>query len=129
MSGRAADRRTADRRSRERRTAGHKLEVILDVTRRLMSVTDLTSLLHLMAEATRELLAADRATIFIVDADRGELWSRVALGANEIRIPLGTGIAGTVANTGEAINIPDAYATRVSIPSPTSRAATRRRAS
>ncbi|MEO8632555.1 MAG: HD domain-containing phosphohydrolase [Chloroflexota bacterium] len=106
MSGRPADRRAADRR----RTAGHRLEVILDVTRRLMSVTDLGSLLHLMAEATRELLAADRATIFIVDHDRAELWSRVALGTSEIRIPLGTGLAGTVAQTGEVINIPDAYA-------------------
>jgi HD-GYP domain-containing protein (c-di-GMP phosphodiesterase class II) len=106
MSGRPVDRRTGDRR----RNAGHRLEVILDVTRRLMSVTDLTSLLQLMAEATRELLASDRATIFIVDPDRGELWSRIALGTGEIRIPLGTGIAGTVAQTGVVINIPDAYA-------------------
>src|SRR6267143_2464508 len=100
----------AERRGRERRTTGHRLEVILDVTRHLMSVTDLGSLLQLIAEATRELLAADRATIFIVDLDRGQLWSRVALGTDEIRIPLGTGIAGTVAQTGEVINIPDAYA-------------------
>jgi len=106
MSDTTADRRSADRR----RTAGHRLDVILDVTRRLMSVTDLDSLLQLIAEATRELLAADRATIFIVDGERGELWSRVALGTSEIRIPLGTGIAGTVAQTGEIINIPDAYA-------------------
>ncbi|HKY51241.1 MAG TPA: GAF domain-containing protein, partial [Candidatus Limnocylindria bacterium] len=106
----ALDRRAAERRGRERRTAGHRLDVILDVTRRLMAVTDLDALLQAIAEATRELLAADRATIFIVDRDRGELWSRVALGTGEIRIPLGTGIAGTVAETGEVINIPDAYA-------------------
>jgi putative nucleotidyltransferase with HDIG domain len=106
MSGAPAERRAGERR----RTAGHRLEVILDVTRRLMSVTDLTSLLLLMAEATRELLASDRATIFIVDPDRGELWSRIALGTGEIRIPIGTGIAGTVAQTGEVINIADAYA-------------------
>ena len=106
MSGAAAERRAGERR----RNAGHRLEVILDVTRRLMSVTDLTSLLQLMAEATRELLASDRATIFIVDPDRGELWSRIALGTGEIRIPIGTGIAGTVAQTGEVINIADAYA-------------------
>jgi HD-GYP domain-containing protein (c-di-GMP phosphodiesterase class II) len=102
--------RSAERRGRERRTAGHRLEVILDVTRRLMAVTDLDALLQAIAEATRELLASDRATIFIVDRDRGELWSRVALGTGEIRIPVGTGIAGTVAETGEVINIPDAYA-------------------
>jgi putative nucleotidyltransferase with HDIG domain len=106
MSGAAAERRAGERR----RTAGHRLEVILDVTRHLMSVTDLTALLQLMAEATRELLACDRATIFIVDHDRGELWSRIALGTGEIRIPIGTGIAGTVAQTGDVINIPDAYA-------------------
>ena len=106
MSDTPAERRTGDRR----RKAGHRLEVILDVTRRLMSVTDLTALLQLMAEATRELLASDRATIFIVDPDRGELWSRIALGTSEIRIPLGSGIAGTVAKTGEVINIRDAYA-------------------
>lgn len=100
----------AARRGRERRTAGHRLEVILDVTRRLMSVTDLDALLQLIAEDTRELLASDRATIFIVDRDRGELWSRIALGTDEIHIPLGTGIAGSVAETGEVINIPDAYA-------------------
>lgn len=106
MSGAPAERRAGERR----RTAGHRLEVILDVTRRLMSVTDLTPLLQLMAEATRELLASDRATIFIVDPDRGELWSRIALGTGEIRVPIGTGIAGTVAQTGAVINIPDAYA-------------------
>ncbi len=74
-----------------------------------MSVTDLDALLKTMAEATASLLAADRATIFVVDRERNELWSRVALGAGEIRFPVGRGIAGTVAQTGEAINIADAY--------------------
>jgi len=83
--------------------------VILDITRRLMSVTDLDALLHTMAESTASLLSADRATIYVVDQERNELWSRVALGAGEIRFPVGRGIAGIVAATGETINIPDAY--------------------
>jgi hypothetical protein len=98
-----------DRRAIDRRTAGQRLDVILDITRRLMSVTDLDALLLAMAEATASLLAADRATIFVVDRERNELWSRVALGAGEIRFPVGRGIAGSVALTGQAINIPDAY--------------------
>ena len=106
-----AERRRDERRARpDRRSAGQRLDVILDITRRLMTVTDLDALLLTMATATADLLAADRATIFIVDRDRGELWSRVALGAGEIRFPLGIGIAGSVAQTGETINIPDAYA-------------------
>lgn len=75
-----------------------------------MSETDLDDLLHLIAETTTQMLDADRATIFVVDHDRGELWSRVALGSDEeIRFPVGLGIAGTVAATGDVINIPDAY--------------------
>src|SRR5439155_21598354 len=103
------ERRAAERRSQDRRSAGQRLEVILDITRQLMAVTDLDALLHTMAEQTANLLGADRATIYVIDRERNELWSRVALGAGEIRFPIGRGIAGTVAQTGETINISDAY--------------------
>ena len=109
---RAAERRTKLRRTTDRKvTTGSRLDVILDVTRRLMSITDLDALLRDMAEATTQLLDSDRATIFIVDRERNEIWSRVALGtgSDEIRQAVGVGIAGTVAETGETINIPDAY--------------------
>jgi putative nucleotidyltransferase with HDIG domain len=98
-----------DRRVSDRRSPAQRLEIILDVTRRLMSVTDLDALLQTMAESAAHMLAADRATIYVVDSVRDELWSRVALGADEIRIPIGRGIAGTVARTGETINLPNAY--------------------
>jgi HD-GYP domain-containing protein (c-di-GMP phosphodiesterase class II) len=106
------DRRRQPRRQTDRKvTAGSKLDLILDVTRRLMSITDLDALLRDMATTTTQLLDADRATIFIVDRERGEIWSRVALGtgAGEIRQAIGVGIAGLVAATGDTINIPDAY--------------------
>jgi len=105
-------RRRQSRRKTDRTvTAGSKLDLILDVTRRLMSITNLDALLRDMATVTTQLLDADRATIFIVDRERGEIWSRVALGtgAGEIRQAIGVGIAGLVAATGETVNIPDAY--------------------
>ncbi|MEP7003091.1 MAG: HD domain-containing phosphohydrolase [Chloroflexota bacterium] len=116
------ERRNADRRAKERaerraserrRGAGRRdLDMLLDVTRRLMTVTDLDALLRLIAEATVAMVQAERASIYIVDRDRQEYWSRVATGkgVGEIRFPLGVGIAGTVAKTGETISIPDAYA-------------------
>lgn len=118
---RRADRRVAARRAptsgerrkgqrRARSTDPQRLAVLLDVTRRLMSVTDLDALLLLIAQATTGLLEADRATIFLVDKDRGELWSKVALGASELRFKVGVGIVGEVARTGQAINIRNAYA-------------------
>ena len=86
--------------------------MLLDVTRRLMTVTDLDALLRLIADATVAMVGAERATIYIVDRERQEYWSRVATGkgVGEIRFPIGVGIAGTVAKTGETISIPDAYA-------------------
>jgi putative nucleotidyltransferase with HDIG domain len=105
------DRRRQPRRRAHRKvTAGSRLDLILDVTRRVMSITDLDARLRDMATVTTQLLDADRATIFIVDRERGEIWSRVALGTGEIRQAIGVGIAGVVAATGETVNISDAYA-------------------
>jgi len=60
-----------------------------------------------------EILDADRASLLLVDEARGELFSKVAQHNGEslnIRVPLGTGIAGRVATSGAAMNIADAYA-------------------
>ncbi|MEL6879871.1 MAG: adenylate/guanylate cyclase domain-containing protein [Cyanobacteria bacterium J06607_10] len=61
-----------------------------------------------------QILQAERTTIFVVDKDRQELWSKIAQGTDadtlEIRLPLAQGIAGYVATTGTGLNIPDAYA-------------------
>jgi len=55
------------------------------------------------------LLEADRATLFIIDEEHREMWSKVATGQEEIRVSLDAGIAGRVAGTGQAMNVPDAY--------------------
>src|ERR1700704_256758 len=67
----------------------------------------LRGLIDLCAQATD----AERCSVYFVDQSKKELWSRIASRtAIEIRLPLGTGIAGQVALTGETINVPDAYA-------------------
>ncbi len=67
-------------------------------------------LLLIMDEVTR-LMNAERSTFYIVDSERGELWSKIAQKAEimEIRLKIGVGIAGNVAKTGQVINIEDAY--------------------
>jgi signal transduction protein with GAF and PtsI domain len=59
---------------------------------------------------TCRILDCDRATIFTTDFATQELVLKVAEGAKDIRLPLGQGIAGAVAASGQTINIPDAYA-------------------
>jgi len=71
-------------------------------------------ILDAVTSKVKIIIGADRASIFVVDSARGVLHSRIAQGEGGTRIqiefPLGKGIAGRVARTGEALNIPDAYA-------------------
>jgi len=79
--------------------------------RRIAGETRLDSLLTILAEEVRNVLSADRCSVFLVDHVAGELWTKVALGVGEkvIRIPISQGIAGFVAKTGSAVNVKDAY--------------------
>jgi hypothetical protein len=74
------------------------LEVADTVTRRLSLDHQLPRLIELIVEV----LDADRATLFLHDADAEELFSRVAggEGVSEIRIPQGVGVAGSVFGSG-----------------------------
>ncbi len=88
-----------------------QLSLLFDATRLLNSTLDLGELLDLILKIARTEVKADRGTVFLVDRKKGEIWSIVASGLErqEIRVLLGHGVAGKVAETGEAINVADAY--------------------
>lgn len=87
-----------------------QLSLLFEATRLLNSTLDLTELLELILKIARTEVKADRGSVFLVDHKRSELWSIVASGLDhqEIRVPLGEGVAGRVAKTGEIINVEDA---------------------
>ncbi|HXV82989.1 MAG TPA: sigma-54-dependent Fis family transcriptional regulator, partial [Candidatus Binatia bacterium] len=80
----------------------------MKICQRMNSERDLGALLDLIANEATKLMEADRASLFLLDRERGELWSKVALGAREIRFDARLGIAGAVALTGQTINVEDA---------------------
>jgi phosphoserine phosphatase len=86
-----------------------QLEKVLEITRAMAATQDLDALLQLVIDRAMELLDAERATVFLYDADTDELVSRVAAGTGEIRISAGTGLAGAVARGGKLVNVTDAY--------------------
>ena len=95
-----------------------KLRSDLDRQRRLAEASyalhttlDLGELLQLILKSASEGVDADRGTVFLVGDDHESIWSRIVQGdeALEIRLPMGKGIAGTVAETGKTIRIADAY--------------------
>ncbi|MBI3890481.1 MAG: GAF domain-containing protein [Candidatus Wallbacteria bacterium] len=86
------------------------LAVLLTVARDMNSEKDIDRLLAYIPQVVAEMAGAERCTIFLLDHESRQLWSRVATGAErEIRVPIGSGIAGHVAATGEVVNIADAY--------------------
>lgn len=84
---------------------------LVKIGRSITAVTDIDVLLKVIAEETKIAIQADRCTVFMLDKDKNELWSKVALGmdSQEIRFPADKGLAGYVVKTGEPLNIPEAY--------------------
>jgi adenylate cyclase len=86
---------------------------LLRATQTLGQSLDLEATLQIVMEQARILMQADRSTLFLYRKEMGELWTKVAAADEEtmieIRQPSNRGIAGYVASTGEALNIPDAY--------------------
>ncbi len=84
---------------------------LVKIGRSITAVTDIDVLLKVIAEETKIAIQADRCTVFMLDKEKNELWSKVALGmdSQEIRFPADKGLAGYVVKTGEPLNIPDAY--------------------
>jgi len=91
---------------------GRKLHFLMDATKALASTLDLDELLGRILDVAKAQADAERGTLFLVDEKTEEIWSLIAHGLEkrEIRLPLGRGIAGHVAESGEVLNIPDAYA-------------------
>ena len=89
-----------------------KIALVQEVSRALTETGDLDQLLILIMAKVCELMEADRSTLYLLSDDGRHLWSKVSQGAQrvEIRLEVGEGIAGWVAETREIVNIPDAYA-------------------
>ena len=88
-----------------------ELYSIQKIGQALSNTLKLDDLLNLIMKEITKLMDADRSTLYLVDRQKQEIWSKIALKAEvkEIRQKIGVGISGYVAATGETINIPDAY--------------------
>jgi phosphoserine phosphatase len=86
-------------------------ESILESARSLASTNDLGQVLAQVINALRDLLQADRASVFQYDAATHELFATKAHGlASDLRLPADLGIIGEAAKSRSIVNIPDAYA-------------------
>src|SRR5688500_5130258 len=86
-----------------------QMKLVLDTSRLLTVTADLDTLLVRIAEAAPALLKAERVSIFLHDPHSNELWTKVALGAREIRVPCTAGIVGHVFQNNELLAVQRPY--------------------
>ncbi|AFZ22975.1 PAS domain S-box [Cylindrospermum stagnale PCC 7417] len=73
------------------------------------SSLDLEDTLKRVMDEAKELMNADRSTLWLIDRDRHELWTKIPQDGGttkELRVPVGKGFAGIVAASGKKLNIP-----------------------
>jgi sigma-B regulation protein RsbU (phosphoserine phosphatase) len=86
------------------------MEAILDVTRALAAPFDLLTMLATVTAAARQVLRAERSSVWLHDAAADELVLEVADDIRHVRVPVGTGLVGACARDRAVINVPDCYA-------------------
>ena len=87
--------------------SAEQFEMILKALQLVNSNVKKDDALSNIVDVAINLTNADRGTLYLVDGD--EIWSKVLAGeeSKEIRLKVGTGIAGWVAESGEILNIKD----------------------
>ncbi|GAB1352763.1 hypothetical protein MASR1M12_14940 [Erysipelotrichia bacterium] len=97
-------------RNQKKRLA--EAELLLSISKRMSAMDSLDAVLKILVETATSKLNAERGSLFLIDRNTNELYSRVAMGnfMREIRILSTSGVAGHVFTKGEGVIIPDAYA-------------------
>ncbi len=116
------DRRKGERRKAVRRSGDRvgdqayqgkvrKLQSLLELGQLIGLDLQLNEMLLQISQKASEVMEADRCSIFLHDPNTDELWSTVAMGmaGKVIRIPSSIGFAGYSFQTGETINLEEAY--------------------
>ncbi len=85
------------------------LDLLFSYMPKIAAERKMDNLLVLMADLGRSIVSADRCSLWLIDEDGGELWTKVAHGVKELRVPLNAGFVGYSVKTAESLLIEDAY--------------------
>lgn len=89
-----------------------RLLATIEFSKALVSAYDMETLLTAILQRIKEIIPAENWSLLLIDPQTGELYFAVIVGlapetVKDIRLKPGEGIAGTVAQTGQPIFIPD----------------------
>jgi len=100
---------TAADQIEERNHIRELLAGLIAISSDLTSELDFDRLFPLIIGKVTDAMAAERTSLYVIDWEKRELWTKVAQGIGQIRLPLGEGISGRAAEFGEMINVVDAW--------------------
>jgi serine phosphatase RsbU (regulator of sigma subunit) len=83
-------------------------QAILQYGSRIAQERDADTLLALNADMARDLLDAERCSVWLIDEKAGQLWTKVAHGVGSLRIPLDHGLVGASIRDGEPVLVNEA---------------------
>lgn len=95
---------------RRRQLSTRDLKAILEVTAKLAAPFDLLTMLGEVVAAAKEVLGADRGSVWLHDPATDELVLEVATGIAPVRVRSGVGLVGACARDRRIINVTDCYA-------------------
>ncbi|HWO21161.1 MAG TPA: sigma-54-dependent Fis family transcriptional regulator [Kofleriaceae bacterium] len=86
-----------------------RFELLADLGAMIAGEVELDDMLATFADRVARALGADRATLWLIDSETGEIRSRVAILPElpELRVPPGHGVVGYVVATGQVVNLRD----------------------
>ncbi len=93
----------------ERNHLRELLARLIGIASSLTAELDFDRLFPLVVGNVTEAMLAERTSMYVVDWENRELWTKVSEGVRQIRLPMGQGISGRVAETGEMLNVVDAW--------------------
>jgi len=98
-------------------TAQRRASALLDLANASRHIREdshvhLPNLIERLMLSVYKIMRADRVSLYLADNDKRELWCCISKDYKGSRIPFGTGIIGTVANSGLMLNIRDCYQDR-----------------
>jgi response regulator RpfG family c-di-GMP phosphodiesterase len=85
------------------------VETIFKYITKIQPLRDYEEILMELASMGRNLVKADRCTVWVVDNDKGELWTKVAHGIDTVSIPIDSGIVGSAVASKKQMIINDVY--------------------
>jgi len=87
-----------------------RLRTLVEASKLINSSIEPDALFASILTVARNELHVERGTLYFVDEQKKEIWTKIAGElSGEIRLPIGKGLAGTVAATGEPLILHDAY--------------------